>query len=273
MSVAEPSSRPVPVRWTDDGEGLVILDQTELPERRVERELRTVEDVEEAIRSLRVRGAPLIGITAAMGVAALARGAAESAACGDAEPRRAGQPDGVAAKGTGPAAAADLVRRVGAWCDHLAGARPTAVNLGWALKRMRRVAEEEISAGADAGELARRLRVEADRIREEDRAMCRRIGEHALELLGDGGSVLTHCNTGALATGGIGTALAPVYLAQEAGRPLRVFVDETRPLLQGSRLTAWELAYGEALRGSLHRHGPESFDAGRFLAATRTDTP
>lgn len=234
MSASEPRSHPVPVRWTDDGTGLVILDQTELPERRVERELRSVNEIEEAIRSLRVRGAPLIGITAAMGVAALAAGrvAAGDGAMADAD---------AAGSGEGHADASGLVERVDAWCDRLAEARPTAVNLGWALERMRRVAMEEASAGTDAAELARRLRIEADRIREEDRAVCRRIGEHALELLGDGGSVLTHCNTGALATGGIGTALAPVYLAQEAGRPLRVFVDETRPLLQGSRLTAWEL--------------------------------
>lgn len=212
---AAPSGRPVPVRWTGDGEGLVILDQTELPERRVERELRTVEEVEEAIQSLRVRGAPLIGITAAMGIAALARQAAAGAS------------------------AAGLRERVEGWCDRLAEARPTAVNLGWAVRRMR-----EAGRGATEGDpaaLADALRREADRIREEDREMCRRIGEHAVSFLRDGGAALTHCNTGALATGGMGTALAPIYLANEKGWRVQVYADETRPLLQGSRLTAWEL--------------------------------
>lgn len=204
---------PVPIRWTEDGAGLVILDQTALPERVVERELRNLDQVEEAIRSLRVRGAPLIGITAAMGVAALAR-----------------QQSG----------ASTLPARVRGWCDRLSRARPTAVNLSWALRRMDAVAREAAAEGAPG--LAERLREEADAIRREDREMCRQIGEHALELLEDDVAVVTHCNTGALATGGIGTALAPIYLARQRGWRIRVFADETRPLLQGSRLTAWELA-------------------------------
>lgn len=225
---------PVPIRWTDDGAGVVVLDQTQLPERKIQRELRTVEEIEEAIRSLRVRGAPLIGITAAMGVAALAAGAAtpDDAAGGDVDPE-------------------DLLRRVQRWCDRLQEARPTAVNLRWALRRMRRTAEEARD-GVDGDSedapkstapvrLARRLRDEADTIRREDREMCRRIGEHAVDLLADGGRAMTHCNAGALATGGIGTALAPIYVAHERGWDVEVFADETRPLLQGSRLTAWEL--------------------------------
>ncbi|GMR13559.1 MAG: S-methyl-5-thioribose-1-phosphate isomerase [Gemmatimonadota bacterium] len=207
---------PTPLRWTADGRGLVILDQTELPERVVDRELRTVEEVAEAIRSLRVRGAPLIGITAATGVAALARGVADRS---DRTP--------------------ELAARVADWCDRLEVTRPTAINLKWALVRMRAVADGvphlEPSALADA------LSAEAQAIWDEDREMCRRIGEHGLELLSNDATVLTHCNAGALATGGIGTALAPIYLAHEAGRRVRVFADETRPLLQGSRLTAWEL--------------------------------
>jgi len=228
-------ARPVTIRWTEDGRGVRILDQTELPERRVERELRSVGEVEEAIRSLRVRGAPLIGITAAMGVAALARDRA--------------------AGGAGP----DTLREsVETWCDRLAGARPTAVNLRWALGRVREAAREAAVAGgrgsagdtADGGEpgpgertraLVDRLREEAETILREDREMCRRIGEHALELLRPEDAVVTHCNAGALATGGIGTALAPIYLARERGWSLRVYADETRPLLQGSRLTVWEL--------------------------------
>lgn len=211
------TSPPETIRWADDGAALVILDQTELPERRVERELAELEDVAEAISSLRVRGAPLIGITAAMGVAALARRAARE------EPGR--DPAG-------------LRREAERWCDRLEETRPTAVNLAWALRRMRRAASEEEGSATD---LAGRLREEADAIREEDRETCRRIGEHAVELLRDGSKVVTHCNAGALATGGIGTALAPLYVANERGWRLRVFADETRPLLQGSRLTAWEL--------------------------------
>jgi methylthioribose-1-phosphate isomerase len=224
---------PEQIRWAEDGAGIVILDQTELPAQRMEKELRTVEDVEEAIQSLRVRGAPLIGITAAMGVAALARRALREA-------EDAGQ----------GMSAGDLVSGVHGWCDRLEEARPTAVNLVWALERMRAVAAEAsgtppgaaTSAPGDVTALADRLRDEANAILEEDRAMCRGIGEHAVELLHDGSSVITHCNAGALATGGIGTALAPVYVATERGLKVRVFADETRPLLQGSRITAWELA-------------------------------
>jgi methylthioribose-1-phosphate isomerase len=123
--------------------------------------------------------------------------------------------------------------------DRLASARPTAVNLVWAIERVRRILAED---SADSGVLADRLVAEADRILEEDRRMCRAIGEHAATLLSDGDAVITHCNAGSLATGGIGTALAPVYVATESGRTIRVFADETRPLLQGSRLTAWELS-------------------------------
>jgi methylthioribose-1-phosphate isomerase len=245
MSDATPSTAPgppVPIRFSEDGRGLVILDQTELPGREVDLELRDLASMAEAIRSLRVRGAPLIGITAAMGVAALARAAAEPGSVAD------GSRDG--------RVAADLRLAVGDWCDVLEATRPTAVNLAWALDRMRRVAGlEGGERGPAAGGLADRLRREAEAILAEDRDMCRRIGEHALAVLdgadtggapgagaaGMSGTVLTHCNAGALATGGIGTALAPIYVSAERGRPLRVVADETRPLLQGSRLTAWEL--------------------------------
>lgn len=211
---------PIPetIRWTDDGAGLLILDQTQLPAERVELELRELQEVEEAIQSLRVRGAPLIGITAAMGIAALARQEVRVAA----------------------STAEDLSIRVASWADRLAAARPTAVNLVWAIDRMRETARPRLNE--TAGALAERLAIEATAILEEDRQMCRRIGEHAASLLQDGASVITHCNAGALATGGIGTALAPIYVATERGLRLRVFADETRPLLQGSRLTAWELS-------------------------------
>jgi methylthioribose-1-phosphate isomerase len=211
---------PETIRWTRDGGGLVILDQTRLPEDRVEKELRSLEDVEEAICSLRVRGAPLIGLTAAMGIAALARQFVSSADGGD---------------GSGH----ELRSAVAAWCERLATARPTAVNLEWAVERMLTVCDSD--PGATAGKIASSLRREAEAVREEDARMCRRIGEHAVTLLRDGGSVLTHCNAGSLATGGIGTALAPIYVAAERGIRIHVYADETRPLLQGSRLTAWEL--------------------------------
>jgi methylthioribose-1-phosphate isomerase len=229
---------PEQIRWSDDRTAIVILDQTELPTRRVEMEIDTVEGIEEAIQSLRVRGAPLIGITAAMGIGALAQRAV------------------AAASADGALTAAELREQVRAWCDRLERARPTAVNLVWAIRRLRRVAglaDTALSelpasatgpAAASAAHLAEALRDEADAILEEDRAMCRGIGEHAAELLRDGSTVITHCNAGALATGGIGTALAPVYVATEQGKAIRVFADETRPLLQGSRITAWEL--GEA---------------------------
>jgi len=216
---------PGVIRWTDDEAGLVILDQTRLPEATVEVELRSVDEIEEAILSLRVRGAPLIGVTAAMGIAALATGW---------RARAEGETEG------GDAADA-LVEAARGWCERLAGARPTAVNLTWAVRRMRAVLDSTDAAVEGGALLERRLREEATAIRDEDRAMCRRIGEHAADLFADGCVALTHCNAGALATAGIGTALAPIYVAHERGRTVRVFADETRPLLQGSRLTAWEL--------------------------------
>ena len=198
------------VTWSDDGDGVRILDQRLLPEREVYRDLRTVDEVCDAIKTLAVRGAPAIGIAAAMGLALSVKQGTTA----------------VSFEGLGGAFA-----RLGA-------TRPTAVNLTRALDRMAKVG---LAHKSDAGELARALRDEATRILEEDRAMCRRIGEFGASLIADGARVLTHCNTGALATGGIGTALAAVYVAVESGKRVEVYADETRPLLQGSRLTAWEL--------------------------------
>src|SRR5881394_2323730 len=138
------------------------------------------------------------------------------------------------------AARARKAARAAQVSDLLANARPTAVNLRWALHRMAGAAQ---ATPGDSAGVWERLHAEAMAIWEEDRVMCRRIGEHGLTILADGSNVLTHCNTGALATGGIGTALAPIYLAHEQGRRLHVFVDETRPLLQGARLTVWELMH------------------------------
>jgi methylthioribose-1-phosphate isomerase len=192
-----------------------IVDQTALPEALVTRDLDTVEQMAEAIRSLRVRGAPLIGIAAAMGLVAGLRD-------------QRGAPR------------ARFLERLEALAAELAATRPTAVNLSAALERMRRTAA---ATPGDGAVLWDRLSAEAGAILDEDRAMCRRIGEHGLPLIPPGAQVLTHCNTGALATGGIGTALAPVYVAHEAGRRVHVWVNETRPLLQGARLTAWELRH------------------------------
>ena len=220
------------IAWSPGG-AVRIIDQRALPDAEVERDLETVEAVADAIRTLQVRGAPLIGIAAAMGLVAGTRQLR-------AAPREA------------------LLARLPELVELLAAARPTAVNLRWALDRMARVAA---AAPGGAAAIWERLRAEATAIWEEDRAMCRKIGEAGLPLVLDGANVLTHCNAGALATGGIGTALAPVYLAHEAGRSVHVFVDETRPVLQGARLTAWELAHAgvpctviaDAAAGSLMR--------------------
>jgi methylthioribose-1-phosphate isomerase len=199
---------PQPIAWTADG-GVRILDQTLLPGEERYLDLDTVDAVAEAIRTLRVRGAPLIGIAAAMGVTRAERGETLSL-------------DAVCAAS----------RTLGA-------TRPTAVNLHWALARMERRGARAAEQGED---LARALRDEANAIWDEDRAMCARIGAAGAALVGGDALVLTHCNAGALATGGMGTALAPVYTLHQAGKRVAVLADETRPLLQGSRLTAWELS-------------------------------
>ena len=201
------------VRWSDDGSGVRIVDQRLLPGDLVERELRTLDDVVSAIRTLAVRGAPAIGIAGAMGLVAVLA------------PNAAAPRDALLAAAR---SAADAIRAT----------RPTAVNLPCALDRMLACAAR---VSGDGEALIAALRSEATAILEEDRAMCRRIGEHGVSLLKDGARVMTHCNAGALATGGIGTALAPIYVAAERGLAIEVFVDESRPLLQGSRLTAWEL--------------------------------
>jgi methylthioribose-1-phosphate isomerase len=210
---AGPFAPPVAVGWSPDGAGVRIIDQRRLPGEYIERDLRTVDDVCDAIATLAVRGAPAIGVAGAMGLA-------------------------VAMATLVPRSSREFAGRLETDARRIRETRPTAVNLGWAIDRL--VRRATAFAGDNAGAAAA-LRAEAQAILEEDRAMCRRIGELALPLIPDGGRVLTHCNAGALATAGIGTALAPLYLAAEAGRRIEVFVSETRPLLQGSRLTAWEL--------------------------------
>src|SRR5688572_9174569 len=203
---------PSPIAWNSD-HTIRILDQTLLPGQELYRDLDTVEVVAEAIRTLRVRGAPLIGIAAAMGVVVATQ------------------------RGSGTAGQGGL-DRVKHACKMLGATRPTAVNLHWALDRMQRRAESACSAGEDLREA---LIAEASAIWDEDREMCRLIGELGASLIPAGATVCTVCNAGALATGGMGTALAPVYTAHQAGLNPHVVVPETRPLLQGSRLTAWEL--------------------------------
>jgi methylthioribose-1-phosphate isomerase len=195
------------VQWAPDG-SVRIVDQRLLPGAFVERDLRTIAEVVEAIRTLAVRGAPAIGVSAAMGLAAALR--FESPPDPESFVR-----DGVAA---------------------LRATRPTAVNLMWALDRMLRVVDRTPGPA-----LGTALSAEAEAIRAEDAAMCIAIGEHGKTLLRDGMRVLTHCNAGSLVTAGMGTALAPIYAAFAEGVRIEVFADETRPLLQGARLTAWEL--------------------------------
>jgi len=202
------------IAWAPSG-AVRIVDQLALPEDYTTRDLESVAAVADAIQHLQVRGAPLIGIAAAMGLVAGLRD------------------DRTLARGP-------FLAKVDAHAALLAATRPTAVNLRWALDRMLGVARDTPGEG---GAVWERLQAEATAIWEEDRAMCRKIGEHGLALLPDGAKVLTHCNAGALATGGIGTALAPIYLAHEAGRNVQVFADESRPVLQGARLTAWELTH------------------------------
>ena len=192
---------------------VVMIDQTRLPNELAWIRTRDVTEVWTAIKTLQVRGAPAIGVAAAMGVAVAVQ------------------------EGTG--STPDLIRAAGEAAAYLATSRPTAVNLFWAVERMRRVAAESGALPPDA--FKERLAEEAVRIRDEDAAMCRAIGRHGAGLLADGATVLTHCNAGSLATSEYGTALAPIYVAAEQGKRIRVYADETRPLLQGARLTAWEL--------------------------------
>lgn len=194
------------IQWIGQTDGnLRLLDQTKLPCETAYLDCRTVDDVWHAIKRLSVRGAPAIGIAAAYGVCLASRSKTDALAA----------------------------------CDHLATSRPTAVNLFWALDRMQKV----IEASTDT-ELTVRVLTEARGIHEEDRQQCAMIGRNGADLLAElpvGAGILTHCNTGALATGGEGTALAVILELHRRGRKPHIFMDETRPLLQGARLTAWEL--------------------------------
>ncbi len=197
-------------------DALILLDQTLLPGRESFLEIRTPDALFEAIYSLRVRGAPAIGMAAALGMAVFCRS----------------YPQEVEA----------FLRRFRADAAKLNAARPTAVNLSWALNQLQRTLE---ACAAEAGCTVPRLRAlcleEARRICAEDECSCKRLGEYGLSLLRPGDGILTHCNAGELAASRYGTALAPILLGKERGIDFRVFADETRPLLQGARLTAYEL--------------------------------
>ncbi len=215
MKYSQTTKTPETICWCGDVDGhLVLLDQTRLPTELVTIECRDVDTVSEAIRSLRVRGAPAIGIAAAY---AVSLGMQRATATNHDE------------------FFADLKQ----WSQQLASSRPTAVNLFWALDRIQRHAQAHRESSLI--EIRKELLVEARRIHEEDRVTCHAIGRHGSSLLRDGASVLTHCNAGGLATAEYGTALSVFFTAQDQDKHIHVFVDETRPLLQGARLTAWEL--------------------------------
>jgi methylthioribose-1-phosphate isomerase len=207
---------PRTVQWIGALPGHVrLIDQTLLPGRVEYRDCQTVEEVWQAIRNLCVRGAPAIGVAAALGLVV-----------------------GVQMH-TDAATYAQRLREV---ADYLRTTRPTAVNLFWALERLEKKVHPLLEQ-ASPGTLTQILLTEALAIEEEDRAMCRAIGGFGAELVQEGQGILTHCNAGGLATAEYGTALAVMYTALQQGKTFHVFADETRPLLQGARLTAWELQY------------------------------
>ena len=202
------------VRFNEAGDGVVILDQTQLPGREVYITLRTAEEIWEAIYRLKVRGAPAIGVAAAYGLSVCAEQITTSDTM-------------------------EFAQKLREVARYLSGSRPTAVNLSAALERMLQVLDKHPDSTCQAWK--KLLRHEAAKIWEEDAAACRQIGEHMLARLRPGMGILTHCNAGHLAVSELGTALAPIYLGQERGYGFRVYADETRPLLQGARLTAYEL--------------------------------
>lgn len=207
---------PATMTWIGDAftGSLRLIDQTLLPTELVHIDCRTVAQVWEAIKSLRVRGAPAIGVSAAYGVV-------------------------IGVQSTQAASPEQFLSVLKSVCHELAGSRPTAVNLFWAIERMQRVGQSVAPLGGV--ERVEFLLAEARLIEVEDRAMCTAIGRVGAEYLPAGCGVLTHCNAGGLATAGDGTALAVIFAAHAQGKRLHVFADETRPLLQGARLTSWEL--------------------------------
>jgi methylthioribose-1-phosphate isomerase len=220
------------------GDVIVMVDQRKLPAEEVYVRCRTAQEVARAIRTMVIRGAPAIGVSAAMGIAL---GMRRSSARGTRQ------------------FAVDFQKI----CDMMAATRPTAVNLFWAIDRMKRAFAAGAQAGESPDELAARLEREARAIHDEDVANCRLMGGFGAEMVPDGARVLTHCNAGALATAGYGSALGVIRAAVEQGKKIAVFADETRPFLQGARLTAWELVregidttvITESMAGPLMRSG------------------
>lgn len=205
---------PIPETLSWKNGRLKLIDQTRLPEKLIYEWCDTIEDVWHAIKQLKVRGAPAIGVAAGYGVL-------------------------VALRGYKPKNSRALIKKVDASVDYLASARPTAVNLTWALKRMQDVAHE--MKEHSPRQVLSALKKEAIAIHDEDRKLCESLGTHGAKLIPSGSTVLTHCNAGALATGGMGTALAGIFVAYARDKKVSVIADETRPLLQGARLTTWEL--------------------------------
>jgi methylthioribose-1-phosphate isomerase len=224
------------IDWQDDV--IVMVDQRKLPSQELYVRCRSSQEVARAIRTMVIRGAPAIGVAAAMGIALGMRRSS--------------------AKGTRQFAVE--FQKI---CDMMAATRPTAVNLFWAIDRMKRAFAEGAQAGESADELSNRLEREARSIHDEDVASCRAMGAFGADVVPDGARVLTHCNAGALATAGYGSALGVIRAAVERGKKIAVFADETRPFLQGARLTAWELVRDgihttvitESMAGPLMRAG------------------
>jgi methylthioribose-1-phosphate isomerase len=202
------------IDWKDDA--VVMIDQRKLPSAEVYVTCRTAQEVARAIKSMVIRGAPAIGVAAAMG---LALGMRRSRASGTKQ----------------------FATEFGRLCDLMASTRPTAVNLFWAIERMKRAFADAAQRGSSVDEIKVRLEDEARRIHDEDVESCRAMGAHGATLVPGTARILTHCNAGALATAGYGTALGVIRAAAEQGKRVAVLADETRPFLQGARLTAWEL--------------------------------
>jgi methylthioribose-1-phosphate isomerase len=202
------------IEWKDDA--VVMVDQRKLPGTEVYVTCKTAKDVAKAIKTMVIRGAPAIGVAAAMGIAL---GMKRSTATGTKQ----------------------FVTEFQRICDLMAATRPTAVNLFWAIERMKRTFSDAAQRGLSVAELKARLEDEARAIHDEDVESCRTMGAHGASLVPDSARILTHCNAGALATAGYGTALGVIRAAAEQGKRIAVLADETRPFLQGARLTAWEL--------------------------------
>jgi len=202
------------IEWRDDA--VVMIDQRKLPASEVYVTCKTAAEVAKAIKTMVIRGAPAIGVAAAMGIALGMR----------------------RSNATGTKQFTTEFQRT---CDLMAGTRPTAVNLFWAIDRMKQTFAEAAQGGSSVEELKQRLESEARKIHDDDVESCRTMGAHGAALVPDNARILTHCNAGALATAGYGTALGVIRAAAEHGKRIAVLADETRPFLQGARLTAWEL--------------------------------